>query len=200
MLAFTATLAALLALIVVTLLAVPVVLVIDARRLDTLQAVWRVRWFFGLVDVRSGRRGSPQPSRTGAEARPARAPARDGTGRARMALAVLRTRGLLRRVQRLALSLLRRARLEEFRLHMAFGFDNPADTGIVYGFLSPLLVLAEMRGLDVECRPMFPEAGLRGVFNATVSVRPLSVVGALVAFVLSPPVMRAARSAWRARR
>ena len=117
-----------------------------------------------------------------------------------MGIAALRTRGVPRRVGRLALALLRQAKLEEFRLRTAFGFDNPAETGIVYGLLSPLLMLATARGLNLECRPMFEEAGLRGAISATVHVRPLSVAGALGAFLVSPPVIRAAGSAWRARK
>ena len=114
-----------------------------------------------------------------------------------MVIAVLRTRGLLRRVVRLALALFRHVTLKEFRLQTAFGFDSPADTGIVYGLLSPLVVLAEQRGLNVECRPMFLESGLQGAVRAIIHVRPLAVVGALLSFLLSRPVLRAVRSAWR---
>ena len=117
-----------------------------------------------------------------------------------MAIAALRTRGVPRRMGRLALALLRQAKLEEFRVRTAFGFDNPADTGIVYGLLSPLLMFATARGLNLECRPMFEESGLRGAISATVHVRPLLVVGAFTAFLASPSVVRAARSAWRARK
>ena len=117
-----------------------------------------------------------------------------------MGIAALRTRGLPGRVGRLGLALLRQVKLEEFHARTAFGFDNPADTGVVYGLLSPILMLATARGLNLECRPMFEEAGLRGAVSATVHVRPLSVVGPLGAFVLSPSVIRAAGAAWRARK
>jgi hypothetical protein len=200
MLAIATTIAVLLALIV-ALLAVPVVLIVDAERGDRLEARWRVRWLFSLVDVRWPR-GRPLPavSEPSDGARPART-SRAGRRRGvRMAIAALRTRGLPGRVGRLALALLRRAKLEEFHQRTTFGFDSPADTGIVYGLLSPLLMIATTRGLNLECRPMFEESGLRGAFSATVQVRPLSVVGALGAFLVSPSVIRAARSAWRARK
>jgi hypothetical protein len=192
--------AALLA-IIVALLAVPAVLVIDAERGDTLEARWRVRWLFGLVDVRWPRARpafrSPDRSET---PRTARAPGSKRGKGARMGIAVLRTRGLLRQVRRLTSTLLQKVKLQEFHLHTAFGFDDPADTGVVFGLLSPALVMARLRGLDVDCRPMFLQSGLRGVFSVTVRVRPLLVAGALVPFLVSPPVFRAARSAWRARR
>lgn len=204
MLVVVATIAVLLALIVASL-AVPVMLVIDARRVDTLEARWRVRWLFGLVDIRSsrGRPALPSSERSDAERSDAALGRKSAKGRrrgARMGIAVLRTRGLLRRVERLALALFRQVKLEDFHLRTAFGFDDPADTGVVYGFLSPLLVMAGIRRLNVDCRPMFLESGLRGDLRATVRVRPLSVVGPLVAFLLSPPVIRAMRSAWQARK
>ena len=116
-----------------------------------------------------------------------------------MTIAALRTRGMPGRAGRLALALFQQAKVEEFRVRAAFGCDDPADTGVVYGLLSPLLMIATARGLNLECRPMFEDSGIRGAVSATVHVRPLSVVGALGAFVFSPSVLRAAWAAWRAR-
>ena len=200
MLAVAATTAVLVALIVAAL-AVPLVLVISAERVDALKATWRVRWLFGLVDVRSSRDrpASPPPERS-ETASTARGRSRKAVKGARVGIAVLRTHGLPGRVRRLAGSLFQRVKLEEFQLRTAFGLDNPADTGIVCGLLSPLLVIARMRDLNVDFRPMFLETGLRGVLSATVHVRPLSIVGPLAAFLVSPPVIRAARSAWQARK
>ena len=200
MLALAATLAALLAALM-AMLAVPVVLVIDARRVDALEARWRVRWLFGLVDIRSSRARS-KPAEPPHPDAPKRAPTsrkQRGRGR-RIAVAVLRTRGLLHQVGRLLAAALRQVTLERFHLEMMFGFENPADTGFVYGCLSPVLVMAEVRGLDVQCRPMFLEPGVRGVFQATIRVRPLRVVMGTIVALLSPPVFRAAVAAWRARK
>jgi hypothetical protein len=200
MLAVATTLAVLAALLL-ALLAVPVVLIVDAERGDRFEARWRVRWLFSLVDVRWSRgRPSPAAAEPAAAARPAQSSRARRKRRVRMWIAALRTRGVPRRVGRLALALLRHAKLEEFRVRTAFGFDNPADTGVVYGLLSPLLMIATTRGLNLECRPMFEQSGLRGDVSARVHVRPLSVAGALVAFAASPPVIRAAGSAWRARK
>jgi hypothetical protein len=91
-------------------------------------------------------------------------------------------------------------RFEEFRLHTTFGLENPADTGIVYGFLTPLLVVAKTRGLNVDCRPMFLDSGWNGTVSATIHIRPVSVLAALVVFLVSPPVIRALGVAWQARK
>jgi len=200
MLALAVTMAALLA-VVVALLAVPVVIAVDAQRVDRLEATWRVLWLFGLVDVRS----SGGPTQSGSEgsgaARSENKSRRTKRGAGpRMGIAVVRTRGLFQRVARLVSDLLHRVKLERFHLQAEFGFDDPGDTGVFYGMLTPLLVLADLRGLDVRCRPMFLESGVQGAFGASVQVRPLSVVAAVMAFLLSPAVLRAAWSAWRARR
>ena len=79
MAAVALTIAGLVAL-VVALLAVPVVLALDAERDDTLKARWRVRWLFGVVDIRSSRarRTASSSERTDAAtpASPATLPAR----------------------------------------------------------------------------------------------------------------------------
>jgi hypothetical protein len=198
MLAFVAVLAALIALIV-AMLAAPLVLFIEAERTDKLKVRWRLLWLFGQVKARSRNRSAPSaPDR--ADARPADTPkTRRARGR-RMAVAVLRTRGLFERVVRLAVALLRRVKFERLQLDTVFGFENPADTGFVYGCLSPVLVMADVRGLNIRCRPMFLESGVRGTFRATIRVRPLLVVGPMVAFLVSPPVFRGARVAWRTRK
>jgi hypothetical protein len=187
--------------VAVALLAIPVMLVIDAERADTLRLRWRVRWLFGLVDIRSQRRAHTLPPSDRSDASRSRQTTADKRWRrTRMGIAVLRTRGLVRRVARLAWRLRRQITLKEFHVRTAFGLDDPADTGIVYGALSPLVMMARMGGLDVECRPMFQESGLKGAVGGTIQVRPLSVAGALVAFLVSPPVLRSVRAAWRARR
>ena len=198
MVAIVVTLAGLLALLI-GVLTIPVVFVIDAERRETLSAQWRVSWLFGLFTVRG-------PNRRPASATPASETRREHAstnGRKRMrrvGLAILRTRGFVRRVVRLAFSLFRKVEVERLRVHAAFGFEDPADTGFVYGCVWPVLAFAGARGLDIQCMPMFLERGVKGVIGATIRTRPLSVLGTIMGFVLSPPVVRAIGAAWRARK
>lgn len=198
MLATAATIAVLLAL-VVGLLAVPLVVVVDGERFDRLKVRWQVRWLFGLVNLGSTKRVPESPALPHVERRTDAATRDRGRGR-RVGLAVLSARGFVRRVVRFAMTLLRRTRLDRFHVDAAFGFEDPAATGIVYGCLSPLVMLVETRGLDVHYRPLFDESGLRGDCAVTIQIRPLAIVGTIVAFIVSPPVVRAIRAAWRARR
>jgi hypothetical protein len=200
MLAVAATIAALLALII-GVLAVPLVVVVDAQRVERLNVQWRVRWLFGLVNVRSTKRLPASPAPTGANRKRRAQPSAKDRGRGSyVGLAVLTTRGFVRRAVQLAATLLQRVKIEHFHVDAAVGLEDPADTGILYGCLSPLLLVADARGLDVRYRPIFAERGVRGDCGVTLHVRPLSIVGTMVAFLLSPPVVRAMRAAWRARR
>ena len=118
-----------------------------------------------------------------------------------MGIAALRTRGMPGRLGRLFLGAA--ATGEAGGLSRAHGvrLRHPADTGVVYGLLSPLLMIATSRGLNFECRPMFEDSGLRGAVSATVHVRPLSVAGALCTRLSSRlRFIRAAGAAWRARK
>lgn len=194
-----ATALAVVGLLLVALLTVPVVLVIDAERSNSLKTSGRLRWLFGLVEVRlSGRRQGHDAVRRAESARPA--PKRRPSGRrARMGLAVLRSPGLVRRVVQLARDLRRQIKVGEFTLHTEFGFESPADTGVTYGLIAPWLVMARRNGLNVDCRPMFLQPGLRGTLHGSIQVRPLTIAGVLAAFFVSPSVVRAMRSAWQAR-
>jgi hypothetical protein len=185
--------------LVLGLLAMPVVVTVDAERVDTLDTSWQVVWLHGLIRTRSSRRrpAREEHERPDAPTPRPRSTAPRGVGRRRV-VAILRARGLLPRVGRLAGTLRKRVTLERLQMHITFGCDNPADTGVVYGLLTPLLLIADRHTLDVECRPAFLDPGVRGIFHASVQVRPLAVIGTVVAFVLSPPVFRAARAAWRA--
>ena len=198
MLALVAALAAPIALMV-AMLAVPLVLFIEAERTDKLKFRWRLFWLFGLVKPRSRNRSAPSaPER--AAARPADTPKkRRGRGGRSRSCGSADTRP--HRESRPARPCAAPAGdLERLQLDAMFGFENPADTGFVYGCLSPVLVMADLRGLNIRCRPMFLESGVRGAFRATIRVRPLFVVGPIVAFLVSPPVFRAARVAWRTRK
>ena len=185
--------------LVVASLAVPVVLVLDAERVESLEARWRVRWLFGLVDVQcSRRRRKRSPSERSDAATLRRKSPQEGRSNARMGIAVLRTRGLLRRGT--CGDSVSAGDVRGVLFAHGVCLEDPADTGIVYGFLTPLLVVAKTRGLNVDCRPMFLDSGWNGTVSATIHVRPVSVLAALVVFLVSPPVIRALGVAWQVRK
>jgi hypothetical protein len=195
MFAVVLALAALLV-VIVGLLAVPVVIVIHAERAELMIARWQVSGLFGLLRAGATSRTPPAKPDSGIEHPGKR---RSKTGRGGAALAALRTRGFPRRTARLVIDLFRRVSFDDFHVDATFGCENPADTGFVFGCLSPVLILARDRGLDIRCSPMFSGSGVRGVAAATIHLTPLSILSAVAAFLVSPEVLRATRAIWRAR-
>ena len=194
-------------LVVVAVLAIPVSLVVDIERTARLRSRLRVNWLFGLVDVELGRgqpRGAP-PARPATKAhQPRRAAshsARPRLGRGpAIALALVRTEGLAGRILRLFRDLAPRFSFQAVYLRVDFGLDDPADTGRLYGTLAPFLVAATSSGFDVRCRPDFQDAGLRGSCGGQIQARPISLLSVVVSFLCSPPMLRAIRAVWAARR
>ena len=196
-----------LVLVVAALLAIPVSLVVDIERTARLRSRLRVHWLFGLVDVELGRRqpsrASPtRPSTKAGQPPPAVSRAtRPGRGRGpAIALALVRTEGLAGRIQRLFRDLATRFSFQGVYLRVDFGLDDPADTGRLYGTLAPFLVAATSSGCDVRCRPDFQDAGLRGSCGGQIRARPISLLSVVVGFLCSPPMLRAIRAVWAARR
>lgn len=211
--------------LVSVLLAAPVTVTLDVERVESFAARWRLRWAYGLVRVGSSESSRPiGTDQDGPGAAPtqsmlsesAQTRADDGDGpraaqstrrphkkaRAiggRAILAMVRTPGFLARVGRFARALIGRVRIEHFRLRAAFGLSDPADTGMVYGLISPALLTASMCHFDVECQPLFDEADVKLTLKTSVRIVPLAVAMTVLAFLLSPSVIRALVAARRAR-
>ena len=204
MLQLAAVLASLV-LFVVALLAIPVSLVVDIERTAWFQTRLRLRWLFGLVDVEMGRqreRGSP-PGRPSNKAEQSRHVATRSRPRGRgpaIAMALVRTEGLIARVLLLLQDLAVRFSFQDIYLRVDFGLDDPADTGRLYGTLAPVMFAAEAGGCDVRCWPNFQEPSLRGSCGGRIQARPISVLGVVIRFLGSPAILRAIRAVWAARR
>ena len=172
--------------IVVAALAVPVQLDVAVELSDRWRGHVTLRWLFGAlaVPLRGGRAKSPETSRH-------RAPRRR-----RPIGPLLTSPGFTRRLLQLVLDLIDQVRVRSFRLDAAFGFDDPADTGRLYGAIAPALAMASARGLRVRCRPDFSRATLHGSCAGSVAMTPLPVAGVALGFLLSSEARRAWR-AWR---
>ncbi len=82
--------------------------------------------------------------------------------------------------------LLRQIELEEFRLTGRFGTGDPADTGAVFGMVSPLLYGIQTKRVSITLKPDFNDACLDGRLRAALRITPIALL---------PPILR---FAWRA--
>ncbi|MFN3171600.1 MAG: DUF2953 domain-containing protein [Hyphomicrobiales bacterium] len=76
--------------------------------------------------------------------------------------------------------------VEHLHAEADFGFDDPCDTGVVFGLLTPVLYGLPSNGvIGVQARPDFSQARLEGRFDATVRLIPLQLVAPIVRYLKS---------------
>jgi len=97
-----------------------------------------------------------------------------------------RAPAMLKAMPDLVAGLLKTIHFERLDIDGEFGLGDPADTGQLYGRLTPLIYgTAGSRKISVALRPDFDTARLSGTIDAMLSVRPAALL---------PPAIR---FAWR---
>jgi hypothetical protein len=164
--------------VAVVLLAVPV----DLRGRAAGETSWswtvQVRWLFGLVRIErssgkvrdAGRRKAAAVKKPSEAKRPSRFPA------------WIRDRAVWRRAVKLMRSSLRGVTVRRLDADLTLGLTDPADTGRLFGALSPVMLLLRPRVPDIAIAPDFERAGLAGTAAGDVRVVPLRVLAPAAAF------------------
>jgi hypothetical protein len=193
-------------LVLILLLAIPVNLVYALRRETKWSGRVIVYWMFGKVrfHLRPGRPRKPsKPQRRRHRLRRASRMGKQVVQRRRGIFAALRTPGLIRRLIKLTRDLLRALKPRRLRMRFIIGLDDPADTGRLWGLLTPLRLLFGTRsfgkasGVSVEITPDFIGPRFSGYSCASVQFVPLQLIGLFIGFAFSAPLLRAARAYFR---
>jgi hypothetical protein len=183
--------------LVVLALAVPVGLEFRVEGAAPFRAEVTIHWLGGLLRFRVPVRGAGAGR---AEGRPDRKAGAGGErpgsrGRGRRALSLIREGAFRERLARLARDLLRAIHLRDLRLRARIGLGDPAETGRLWALVGPVAaVAAAMRRADVEIQPEFLDPVLEFQASGRVVVVPLRVLSLAIAFLLSPPSLRAWRT------
>lgn len=168
----------------ILLSSIPIELVFEVERFSTWHGSVRLRWLFGLVRVRLRRRG----------ARPAAEHEHKPRAKSRPAAAKLRrlatNPAAWRHCKRQGGRLWRALRPRDIRLHARFGFDDPADTGLVWAALGPALAVLVPTASDVHVTPVFMERLLELRVAGRVRVILPELMAIILVFVLSPTTWR----------
>jgi hypothetical protein len=155
----------------------------------------RLRWLvFSWSGGTSDREGRPARA---AAAKPSR---RRRSRRGFSVRAALASPGLLRQVLRLAVAMSRFVRPDRVRARGRVGFDDPADTGMLLGWLSVLLaVSSDAGGSYVRIQPEFGGEVFEGRAELRWSRSLSSLAWPLARFIASPALWRATRAGFSAR-
>jgi hypothetical protein len=118
------------------------------------------------------------------------------------AFRILRVKGMGRGVAKLLRTILRRLEVRDFEAELTIGLDDPADTGMLIGVLTPAgIALSQLTGRPFTIRPSFGGAVFEGRGAITVRVFPVRVLPATVRFLYSMPAFSAVklmvRSRWK---
>jgi len=109
----------------------------------------------------------------------------------RTLLKIVTTRGFMEKTVGLVWSIFRRIRLKELKIDLNVGLDNPADTGILFALVGPVLPLVNLpRQCHVNVEPSFQEATIDGKAILSFSIFPIALAVPFMKFVFSKPVLK----------
>jgi hypothetical protein len=182
----------------VLLLAVPIDVVFRFANVEALAGQVTVRWLFGLArfrikipDVSKPRQSTAKPKGKTEETREELG----ARGRRANVLAALKQSAFRRRLFRFAKSLVRAVHAHELYLRMRLGLGDPADTGRLWAMVGPLSALAQnLHHAEVCIEPEFVDPVFEFESHGRVLLIPIQFILIAVAFVLSPPSIRAWRT------
>jgi len=179
-------------------LAIPVDVAFRVQGIEPFEGNITVRWLFGLVRFPIRVPADAKSRRSALEARPKTAKARakrakrDGGA---SVFVVLRQAAFRQRLYRLIKDLVRAAHLHHLRVRMELGLGDPADTGRLWALVGPLNALAQnLHDAEIRIEPDFVNPVLAFEAHGQFLLVPLQFLVLIIAFALSPPVIRAWRT------
>lgn len=185
--------------LIVVLLAIPVELSFKITHVNRVEGCINIRWLFGLVrfraDIPGTYRAEKTPPRRSSKKR-TKGPRTPGKRKAPSnLLPALRQAAFRRRVYRLAKDLLRAAHARNLLFHLRIGLGDPADTGRLWIIIGPIAAFAaNIRDTIISIEPEFTDTVFELKSHGEFRLMPLHFIGLLLAFILSPPALRAWRT------
>ncbi len=166
------------------LLALPIDLRFNAAVAERLEGRLRVEW----LDGRVGREIAPSAPKP-------RKQARRGPRPTLAQLDLLRREPFRGRVMTLLRSCRRYIDVDRVRGCARFGPGDPADTGVLFGMIQPIVAWLDARPrVELRVVPDFFEAHAAGEVEGRVRLVPLGLLVHLVAFACSPVTVRTLRT------
>ncbi len=148
---------------------------------------FQMGWFFSLVKIKIGEKKKKPPK----PKKPKKKKAKK-KGKSKIQFARLITRSLLFRVLRLVRDVLGSFNLMHIDADLEAGLGEPADTGMVFGAVWPLLALMPVSlRQQIRLSPNFgTEPVLAGTANGDIRIWPILIIFVILRFIFSGPVLR----------
>jgi len=190
------------------LLVVPIDIEIFYDSSEQVESKAKVTWLYGLVRFRTSnfsKSFAENKSKTTVFEKRHRSKRKkkDGrrkkeTGGGRIFLAVIRSKGFIRRVFKLLFEVITVAKIQQLRARVYIGLEDPADTGYFFGLLAPSFsILYAIPKVDFVAVPVFDREVLEANIKTNVRIVPIKYVSAVLSFVFSKECFRAMKAAYR---
>lgn len=161
-------------LVIVLVLSVPVDLTFDFRTDGERKGMLRVGWLFGLV----GKNLLPRKKELAKKPKKPKKPKKRDL---KTLLSVIRTKGVLAGSIRLVRRMLTGFRVRQLDVDLRVGLDDPADTGIMYAVLWPLMLRPGLFGpVTFRIEPVFEEPVFEAALRGEVTIVPAQMVANLL--------------------
>ena len=163
---------------------IPVDMAFDVGGPGAARSRMRVGWLFGLLGKEFGRRGEKPKERAPKKKKKRRS--------AKPFLSLLVTKDVARGLLKLSRRILSGVRVRHLDARLRIGLDDPADTGVLYSALWPVLVpLTYNSSAKVRLELSFEEPALDLAARGQIRVFPIQMVWSVLLFALSPAGLRA---------
>jgi hypothetical protein len=171
---------------VIALLAIPVEIAFSVQRREMFNKTISIGWLFGVVRATLPMNGT-KPSSD----RRKKKKKNGGKDRGRRAIAIARNTSFRQRLLKLFKDILGATRVSGLTLRARLGLDDPADTGMLWGFVGPLAsLLASIRSAAIRIEPEFMCETFELDSEGKVRIIPIQYIFIMVGFILSPVTIR----------
>ena len=171
-------------LFILLVFSIPVDMAFDVGGPGAARSRMRVGWLFGLLGKEFGQRRKEPKERTPKRKKKRRS--------AKPFRSLLVTKGVARGLLKLSRRILSGVRVRHLDARLRIGLDDPADTGILYSALWPVLVpLTYNSSAKVRMELTFEEPALDLTGRGRIRVFPIQMVWFVLLFALSPAGLRA---------
>ncbi len=178
----------------IILLIVPIDLIFNISKRDNIESRVRIGWLFGLIGKDISARRKQAKVKVSKEKKKKRS--------VKPLLAVVRTRGFLKRFLRFIRDIIRRIEIRNLFVHLKLGLADPADTGFLFAAVTPLLTFAGVQKptIDINIQPDFDQEKLGGYAKGELRLYPIRFIKPLLLFIFSLTTLRAMKAIITARR
>ena len=178
----------------IILLIVPIDLIFNISKRDNIESRVRIGWLFGLIGKDISVRRKQAKVKVNKEKKKKRS--------VKPLLAVVRTRGFLKRLFGFIRDIIRRIEIRNTYVHLTLGLADPADTGFLFAAVTPLLTFAGVQkpSIDINIQPDFDQEKLWGYAKGDLRLYPIRFIKPLLLFIFSLTTLRAMKAIITARR